>query len=100
MIPVNTNPLATKHYQWIHLHIKTSKSDCIFMSISVKINTNIPFMSLSDNDILNTCVSDIVHDNTTALNNVLSTDKTDYTIFADPDVHYPPDSTSNYYTET
>ena len=41
ILPINTNPLTSKHYKWIHVHSKTTQSDCIVIPVTVEYNTNI-----------------------------------------------------------
>ena len=36
ILPINTNPLTSKHYKWIHVHSKTTQLDC-----TAEYNTNI-----------------------------------------------------------
>ena len=100
----DVNPITTQHYKWMHLKSKLYCTSIIVMPVLMPDHHELPFMSLSDNEISDSFTPALSQCND-ELTTILNNDKIDHTGFADidPDTNYLIQNTltdSNYFTET
>ena len=100
----DVNPITTQHFKWMHLKSKLYGTSIIVMPVLMPDHHELPFMSLSDNEISDSFTPALTQCND-ELTTILNNDKIDHTGFADidPDTNYLIQNTltdSNYFTET
>ena len=98
ILPINTNPLTSNHYKWIHVHSKTTQSDCIVMPITAEYNTNIA----TNLDQYNSDSEDFNENNLINNSELYVRNNFDYLENIDPDVNLldsDPVQKCNYYSQ-
>ena len=98
ILPINTNPLTSKHYKRIHVHSKTTQSDCIVIPITAEYNTNIA----TNLDEYNSDSEDFNENNLINNSELYARNNFDYLENIDPDVNLldsDPIQKCNYYSQ-